>query len=142
MNWTGRVLVARQLHDVLELLEDQRRALVGGKPPREADGQRVRVQQLIERDEVAVRQALALDQQPAPGKLDQLPAQLVAQRPELLVGDELRVRHRCQNSGELTCVVPVAVRRAKPGAGPRWRSWPVSLRRQNRRTVPFIQPSR
>ncbi len=85
----GPVLVARQAHDVLQLLEDQRRALVGGKPAREADGQRVGIQQLVERDEIAVRQALALDQQPPAGKLDQLAAQLVAQGPEFLVGNEV-----------------------------------------------------
>ena len=83
MNWIGPVLVARQAHDVLELLEDQRRAFVGGEPPGKPDGQRVGVEQLVEGDEVAVGQALALDQQPAAGKLDQFAAQLVAQAPRV-----------------------------------------------------------
>jgi hypothetical protein len=45
----GPLLVAREFHDVVELLENQRRALVGGEPAREADGQRVGIQQAVER---------------------------------------------------------------------------------------------
>ena len=37
------LLVVREFHDVVELLEDQRRAFVGGKAARKADGQRVGV---------------------------------------------------------------------------------------------------
>ena len=49
---------------------------------------------------------------------------------------------RCQNSGELICVVPIRGRRRETRRGGGCRSSPVSLRRQNRRTVPFIQPSK
>ena len=59
MNWTGRCLSCAQFHDVLELLEDQRRALVGGEAAGEADGQRVGIQQMVEPDEVALRDALS-----------------------------------------------------------------------------------
>ena len=44
----GPLLVAAQFHDVLELLENQRRALVGGEAAGEADGQRVGIQQMVE----------------------------------------------------------------------------------------------
>ena len=52
----GPLLVVRELHDVLKLLENQRRALVGGEAAREADGQRVGVQQMVEADEIALRE--------------------------------------------------------------------------------------
>src|SRR5207249_936577 len=63
----GPGLVASQLHDVVELLEDQRSAFIGGETAGEADGQRVGIEQLIESDEVALGQALALDEQAAAG---------------------------------------------------------------------------
>ena len=62
--------VVDQLHDVLELLEDKRGALVGGEPPGEADGERVRVEQLIKCDEITLGEAAALDEQAAARKLD------------------------------------------------------------------------
>ncbi len=52
----GALLVVRELHDVLELLENQRRAFVGGEAAREADGQRVGIQQMVEADEIALRE--------------------------------------------------------------------------------------
>ena len=48
------LLVVRELHDVVELLENQRRAFVGGEPAREADGQRVGIQQAVEADVIAL----------------------------------------------------------------------------------------
>ena len=60
INWIGRCLSLHELHDVFELLENQRRALVGGKAAGETDGQRVGIQQLVEADEIARRDALAL----------------------------------------------------------------------------------
>ena len=95
----GPLLVVREFHDVVELLEDQRRALVGGETAGEADGQRVGIQQLIEGDEIALRQALALEQQAAAGEFDQFAAQFVAQRPEFLVGNKIRVGHLCPEFG-------------------------------------------
>src|SRR5208282_83065 len=88
----GPLLVPREADDVVQLLENQRRALIGRKPARETNGQRVRVEQLIEGNKVPVRQSLALNQEPPPGKLDELAAQPVAQGPDFFVGNELRVR--------------------------------------------------
>src|SRR5438034_420386 len=85
--------VVDQLHDVVELLKDERGALVRGKATREPDGERVGIEQLIEGDEIALTEAAPLDQQTPAGKLDQFPAQLVAQSPDLLVGKEVRVGH-------------------------------------------------
>ena len=89
----GPLLVVDQFHDVFELLENQRRAFVGGEAAGEADGQRVGIQQLVEADEIALRDALALEQQTAAGEFDQFAAQFVAQRPEFLVGDKVGVGH-------------------------------------------------
>src|SRR5262249_15971288 len=82
----GPLFVFNELNDIVELLKNQRRALIGRETAREADRQRVRVQQLVEGDEISLRQSLALDQKPPPGELDQFAAQSVAQRPDLLVG--------------------------------------------------------
>ncbi len=48
---------------------------------------------LVEADIIALRDALALFEQTAAGVFDQFAAQLVAQRPEFLVGNEIRVGH-------------------------------------------------
>ena len=95
-----------QFHDVLELLENQRRAFVGGKAARKTDGQRVGIQQLVEADEIARRDALALQQQPAAGKFDQLAPQLVTQRPEFLVGNKSGSVIFSQNSGVIDGAQP------------------------------------
>ena len=87
------LLVVREFHDVVELLEDQRRAFVGGKPAREPDGQRVGIQQVVEPDVIARRDLVALLQQAAPGEFDQFAAQPVAQCPQLLVREKFRVHH-------------------------------------------------
>ncbi len=84
----GPLPVARELHDVFKLLEDQRRPLVRGKAPRKADGQRVGIEERVESDEVAARQALVLQKQAAAGELDHLAPQPVAQAPNLLVGEK------------------------------------------------------
>ena len=138
------LLVAREAHDVFELLENQRRAFVGGEAARETDGQRVGIEQLIEGDEIALREALVLEQQAAAGEFDQFAAQLVAQRPEFLVADEIRVGHflpelRRVDPAQSGPIVPKRCRRRRMERSRVARS---SLRRQKRRTVPFIQPSR
>src|SRR5205823_6643034 len=48
--------VPSEPHDILELLEDERRSFVSGKPTRKTDSQSVRIEQLIERDKVPVGQ--------------------------------------------------------------------------------------
>ena len=97
-------------------------ALVGRKPPREADGQRVGIQQMIERDEVAVGQTLLLNQQPPPRKFDQFAPQLIAQGPELLIGDELRVRQALPELRRVELGRPVLRRARESRPGRRWRS--------------------
>ena len=47
---------ATSLHDAVELLEDKRRAFVGGEAAGEPDRERIRVKQVIEGDEVALGQ--------------------------------------------------------------------------------------
>ena len=49
---------------------------------------------------------------------------------------------RCQNSGELMCVAQSKLGAGETRSRAAWSESPLSLRRQNRRTVPFIQPSR
>src|SRR5579864_4745489 len=66
----GTLLVADELHDIVELLEDQRRAFVSSEAAREADGQRVGREQMIEADVFAGRDALVLMEQFAAGKFD------------------------------------------------------------------------
>ncbi len=85
--------VLHEAHHVVEAVEDQRGALVGGEAAREADGQRVGIEQRVEGDEVLMRAALPLEEAAA-GELDQLAAQIVAQGPEFLVGDEVGIGDR------------------------------------------------
>src|SRR5512145_210100 len=80
LDWPG--FVARQLHNIFELLEDQRRAFVGRKPSCEADGQGIRIEQLVEGDEIAVGQPLPLDEKPPASELNQFAPEIVAQRPK------------------------------------------------------------
>ena len=87
------LLVVGEIHDVFELLENQRRALVGGEAPRKADGQRVGVQQMVEVDVIALGGALALDQQTAPHELNHLAPQMITQRPQFLVRNEFGIGH-------------------------------------------------
>jgi hypothetical protein len=54
---------------------------------------------MIEGNEIALGDALPLEQQAAPAELDQFAAQFVAQRPEFLVADEAGSVMRFQNSG-------------------------------------------
>ena len=70
------LLVLAKFHDVVELLKNQRRAFVSGEAPREANRERVGIQQMIETDEIALAQFLILKQQTASRKFDQLAARL------------------------------------------------------------------
>src|SRR5947199_1325868 len=54
-------------HDILELLKDQQRAFIGDKSSREYDGLGIRIEQLIEGNEVTLAQTLALQQQTPAG---------------------------------------------------------------------------
>src|SRR5262249_10896679 len=69
------VLVAGQFDDVFELLEDQGRALIRGEAAGKANGQSVRIEQLVKGDKVSLGQPLALDEKTASSELDQLAAQ-------------------------------------------------------------------
>src|SRR5262249_40581044 len=89
----GPRTITRKADDVLELLEDQWRTLVGRKAPGKSDGQRVGIQQLVKRDEIALGMALNGRMQSPTRKLDQLPAQFVTEGPDLLIRDESRVGH-------------------------------------------------
>src|SRR5947199_9787961 len=86
-------LVARELHNILKLLENQRRSFVGRKAPGKANGQRVWIEKLVEGNEIALGQALALEQQPPPRELDQLATQVVPQSPEFFIGREFGIGH-------------------------------------------------
>ena len=78
-------------NEVFVLVKNQRRTFVRRKPPRETDGQRIRVKQVIERDEIARIGSMFLILQSATRELDQLPAQPITQRPKFLVADERRI---------------------------------------------------
>src|SRR5665213_560468 len=103
----GTLLVAAELHDVLELLENQRRAFVSRETAREADGERVGIQEMIETDVVALREALALEQQSAAAEFNQFAAQLVTERPEFLVRNKFRVGHFLPELGVVNGGSPV-----------------------------------
>src|SRR4051812_36363585 len=81
--------VAGEFNDVLHLLENERGSLVGRETARETDSERVGIQQLVERDEVPLAKALALEEQTASSELDQFAAQIVTQGPEFFVGNEI-----------------------------------------------------
>src|ERR1035441_3497412 len=87
----GALAVVRQFDDAVKVVKNQRGALVGGEAAGKTDGEGVGIEQLIEGDEIRLRQALALDEEAAAGELDQFAAQLEAQGPKLLVGNESRV---------------------------------------------------
>ena len=76
----GARLIARELHDIIELLEHQGCALIGGEPSCETYGQRVRIKELVESDKVLCP-ALALDQEAAARELDQFAAESIAHGP-------------------------------------------------------------
>src|SRR5208283_4607327 len=65
-------------------------AFVSGKAAREANGQRIGIQQVIEADEIALRHALVLEQQTAADEFNHLAPQFVAQRPKLFIGNKRR----------------------------------------------------
>src|SRR5260221_9192453 len=89
LHWALRIF--HQVYNVVELLEDQRRAFVGRETTCKANGQRIGIEQLIEGDEIALRQALSLQEQPPARKFNQLPPQPVAQGPQLLVRNKIRI---------------------------------------------------
>src|SRR5665213_3412312 len=53
----GPATIVEQFDHVLELIEDQRGAFVSGKAPGKADGQGIRVQQLVVSNKVRLRLA-------------------------------------------------------------------------------------
>src|SRR6059036_2937433 len=87
----GTLPVMHQLHDVLELLEDERGAFVGREAARKTDRERVGIQKMIESNKISCGEPLPLEQQSTAGKLDQLAPQAVTQRPKFGVTEELRV---------------------------------------------------
>ena len=72
------------------MIKNERRALVGGKAPGEANGQRVGIEQMIVLDKAALA-GFRIINQSASGKVDQLAAQAASQRPEFLVGNKIRI---------------------------------------------------
>src|SRR6266404_4367446 len=80
--------IAGELHDIVELLENQGGAFVSCESACKTDRQRIGVEQLIEGDEIPLRQPLTLDKQSTPGKFDELTPQFIAQRPKFLIRDK------------------------------------------------------
>jgi hypothetical protein len=105
--------------DPVQLLEDQRRPLVGREAAGESDGQRVRVEQLVEGDVVGLRDAVSLQQEPPARELDELAPQRVAQRPELLVRHEPRVEHPGPERRGVDLALPARAQAALPEAAHR-----------------------
>src|SRR5712691_9335845 len=95
----GPALIAGEFHDVFQLLEYERRALVGRKSAGKANGQCVGIEQSIESNEITMGQALALEEQPPAGEFDQLAPQVVTQRPKFLVGNKIRIGHSLPKFG-------------------------------------------
>src|SRR6267142_2549466 len=83
------LFLAGEFDDVLKLLKDERRAFIRGKAASETDRQRVGIEQLIEGDEIPLAEALALEEEAAAGELDQFTPQLVPERPQFLIQDEI-----------------------------------------------------
>src|SRR5581483_10950969 len=104
LNWTRTV--AGEAHDIFKLLKNQRGALVSREAAREANGQRIRIQQLIERDEISLRQALPLNGQTPAREFDQLAAQPITQRPDFLVRNERRISHFLPEIRRIDRLVP------------------------------------
>ena len=100
------VPVLNQFGNVLELLEDQRCPLVGSEATRKADGQRVRIEQLIKGNKIPFGKTLALNQKAAPGKLNQLTADAIAKGPNLFVGDEVGITHLRPEFGRIHFILP------------------------------------
>src|SRR5205807_1714409 len=117
LDWPG--LVPRQPHDIVELLKNQRSALVSCEPARETDGQRIRIEQLIESDEIAVSETLTLDEQPTPGELNQFAAQVIAQSPKFFIGYKIRIGHALPEFRRADLFFPVPHRRSRSRRGVR-----------------------
>ena len=132
-----------ELHDVLELLENQRRAFVGGEAAGEADGQRVGIQQVVEADEVALGERAGFGSAGGGGRIRSVRGAACSAAP--------RVPRRRRTSGRSSFPRTQAWLTAEAQSVPNFSrkngraalsSPSVSLFRQNWRTVPFIQPSR
>src|SRR5215203_5526815 len=87
----GPGFVSGQLDDILELLENQRGAFVGGEASGKTNRQRVGIEQLIEGNKIALGQPLSLNEQSPPGEFNQFAAQLITECPEFLVGNEFGI---------------------------------------------------
>src|SRR5881394_1551425 len=85
--------VLRELHDIFELLENQRRAFVSRETARKTDRQGINAQQLIDGNELALAEGQALDEQTTARKFNQLTTQLVTAGPHLFVRNEIRIGH-------------------------------------------------
>src|SRR4051812_8338470 len=106
--------VVHETDDLFIFLENERRAFVSGKSPRKTDRQRIRIQQLVERDEVALAQALALQEQAAPSEFNQLAAQLITQGPDFFVRDEGGIGHTLPELVAINDLLPGLVAFAEP----------------------------
>jgi len=138
----GALAVVRELHNVFEFLEDERRALVGRDRAQNRSSTR-RDEQLIEGDEVSRRQPLP-GGAGGGGRIRSVPGATGNATPQLRITDKLRIGHAFPNSGEFTsrshelvncrcqsCRLPGrALGRSRSGA---------QFASQNRRTGPFIQ---
>ena len=110
----GPLFVVDELHDISKLLKDQRRALVRGEAAGKTDGQRIGIEQVIESDEVVLRQPLALNQQTPAAEFDQLAAQVVTQRPKFLVRDKIGVSQPLPEIGRVHAAFPGGPEPAPP----------------------------
>ena len=129
-NLHGPVRAVENTLQPLEIAQQQRRPLVSGEPPREPDGQRIRIEHFVGGIDFRLRRSapLELNAQPPPRKRHQpLPAALVG-APQLLRGNRLRAPPQL-GVGMLLApfAAPGSGRRADSsrakstsGSGPRW----------------------
>ncbi len=77
--------------EAIGIVEDEFRALVGGEPPREPDGQRVGIEQRARGDDLARADALVGPAQPRAlaDEREQVVAQRLSDVPQLFVGNRL-----------------------------------------------------
>src|ERR1700677_3793997 len=87
------VPVFAKFHDVIELLENERSAFVGGKTPCKTNRQRVRIEQMVKANEIACRYACGHIERPAADKLNHLAPLAVTQRPQFLVRNKRGIGH-------------------------------------------------
>src|SRR5215469_11203324 len=89
----GPVPVLAKFHDVIKLLEDERRALIRGKPARETNRQGIGIEQMVEANEIAGRHTCRHVKGTAADKLNHFTPLPITQCPQLLVRNERRVCH-------------------------------------------------